>query len=427
MEERRGHLTGEGEEERRRGTAERKAEEASADERGEARYASDRGMADGAGAGDERVQDLVVAEAATEDDVLDTSSREDASRKRSQPEDATLYTVDKKEWEHFIARNDIDRTEKLRTIAKNQHLSLESKSKLAQTVHMQQCKRTQAKKRRLEQSSAASAPPTIHSKDGCVHYKRKCRLVCSCCSGSDDEQLAFPCRFCHDNAASQRANPHKLNRYKIEVLECTYCDTRQPVSDSCRNCKVQFSKYSCLTCKLFDDTEPVYHCDKCGLCRQGRAEDNFHCDNCNACISKGSLASHVCVENALRGDCPICKESLYESREKVALIRCGHAIHQHCLAIYQKYGFRCPICFLSMVDLRAHTEAKARASAAEQLPDFLKKKWLRIYCYECQSYSTVRFTFYPRCTSCKKFNTRREELMPDDFQGGCPPENVSVQ
>mmetsp|Transcript_3326 Transcript_3326/g.10151 ORF Transcript_3326/g.10151 Transcript_3326/m.10151 type:complete len:429 (-) Transcript_3326:81-1367(-) len=338
------------------------------------------------------------------------------SRKRQLEEESP-----QSEWDVLLSRTDLKREEKIKFIAKDVTLDQRTKSELIQRVHMDKFLRNREEKRQaavVKKSDATSASIAGNSDNGCPHYKRNCRLVTKCCKDANGEYMAFVCRFCHDNSPLQKTNPHRLNRFKVERLECIQCGTRQKVSNKCINCNIAFGRYACLDCKLFDNADKdIYHCRECGLCRLGVEAQNKHCSNCNACISKESFQRHVCVQNALKGDCPICKDELYASKEKVVFIRCGHALHRQCLAEYLKTSFRCPICYKSMANLKSHTEASANASAIEQIPEHLKNRWLKVYCYECRKFSNIRFTFYRRCTNCHTFNTRSEGFLPEDFNG----------
>lgn len=142
-------------------------------------------------------------------------------------------------------------------------------------------------------------------KFGCVHYKRKAKFITDCCG------KIYSCRFCHD----ENEETHTLEREKLKELICENCGTRQQVQKICEKCGIEFGKYSCLICNLFDDVDKSqYHCEKCGICRVG-GKDNFkHCDICDICISKQLEGSHKCVEKISRGNCAVCLENLHNSR-----------------------------------------------------------------------------------------------------------------
>jgi hypothetical protein len=40
------------------------------------------------------------------------------------------------------------------------------------------------------------------------------------------------------------------------------------VTSNCVSCGVQFGKYFCAICRMYDDTDKQqFHCDQCGICR----------------------------------------------------------------------------------------------------------------------------------------------------------------
>lgn len=41
--------------------------------------------------------------------------------------------------------------------------------------------------------------------------------------------------------------------------------------------------------------------------------------------------NHVCVENSMRQNCPVCFEYLFDSVRPTAVLPCGHTIHSDCL------------------------------------------------------------------------------------------------
>ena len=51
------------------------------------------------------------------------------------------------------------------------------------------------------------------------------------------------------------------------------------------------------------------------------------CEAC-FCVVQGN---HVCVENSMRQNCPVCFEYLFDSVRPTAVLPCGHTIHSDCL------------------------------------------------------------------------------------------------
>ena len=107
--------------------------------------------------------------------------------------------------------------------------------------------------------------------------------------------------------------------------------------------------YFCGQCNLFidDPARHFYHCAECGICRVGRAlgEDYFHCKKCGTCLAIALQDNHRCLDSVLHGDCPVCSENLFHSRETVVFMRCGHSIHQLCLQAHlRSLDSKCPLC-----------------------------------------------------------------------------------
>lgn len=186
--------------------------------------------------------------------------------------------------------------------------------------------------------------PTYHDKQnkilGCSHYKRNCQIRASCCN------KIYPCRICHDENSD-----HFMNRFETSTMLCMKCLCFQPTGQFCANptCKSEMSSYYCDTCNLWTDKDkPVYHCDKCGICRigQGIGVDNFHCDTCGLCLSLKAQSTHVCyIKDGLRSHCVICKkqELLFYSRDQIMLMKCGHGLHFSCfLSLGQRE--KCTVC-----------------------------------------------------------------------------------
>jgi hypothetical protein len=115
-------------------------------------------------------------------------------------------------------------------------------------------------------------------------------------------------------------------RRETKNMFCMLCSEIQPAAQICRNCEETVARYYCDTCKLWDDdpTKSIYHCDQCGICRQGKGlgEDFFHCEKCNICMVIGLKDNHRCIERNLECDCPICGEYMFTSTSKVIFEVC---------------------------------------------------------------------------------------------------------
>uniref|UniRef100_A0A1D2ABG2 RING finger and CHY zinc finger domain-containing protein 1 n=1 Tax=Auxenochlorella protothecoides TaxID=3075 RepID=A0A1D2ABG2_AUXPR len=235
---------------------------------------------------------------------------------------------------------------------------------------------------------------------GCRHYRRAAQLVAPCCD------RAYVCRFCHDEATD-----HVLDRYAVCEMVCMECSLRQPVAGSCSGCGTCMSRYYCKVCHLFDDDpgKAIYHCPFCNFCRQGKGPgiDSFHCMSCNACMSLELFNKHVCKEQSLKRDCPVCSDMLFESKHPVKELPCGHFMHSHCFAAYTRYAYTCPLCFKSLGNLEMYWRMIDRLLEAEQLPAEYAGRRQSILCNDCGARSEVAFHFvYHRCASCKGYNTR---------------------
>ena len=180
----------------------------------------------------------------------------------------------------------------------------------------------------------------------CTHYKRRCHLVTPCCD------KVYCCRFCHNDSEQ-----HELDRSKVEELVCSQCSHRQPLGTHCEECSILFGMYSCLECRLFDDTDKKqFHCDQCGFCRVGGRENFIHCNNCGICMDKAVIGTHNCRSESGKDVCPVCFESVHTSPGSVFVPKCGHLIHFDCVAMINKYQYlaRCPLCRLVYNDGPVH-------------------------------------------------------------------------
>ncbi|KAM3351350.1 hypothetical protein ACQJBY_023380 [Aegilops geniculata] len=222
---------------------------------------------------------------------------------------------------------------------------------------------------------------------GCAHYRRRCRIRAPCCNE------IFDCRHCHNES---------------KVI-CSLCGTEQEVRQICINCGVCMGKYFCEVCKLFDDdvSKQQYHCHACGICRIGGRENFFHCSKCGCCYSKVLKNSHACVEGAMHHDCPICFEYLFESRNDVSVLPCGHTIHEKCLKEMKEHcQFACPLCSKSVCDMSKAWERLDAELAT--LSNSFDDKMVRILCNDCGAVSEVQFHLIAhKCHNCKSYNTRQ--------------------
>ncbi|KAL3154779.1 hypothetical protein ABBQ38_011325 [Trebouxia sp. C0009 RCD-2024] len=244
---------------------------------------------------------------------------------------------------------------------------------------------------------------------GCTHYRRRCKLVTPCCGE------VFWCRHCHNEAKSQNEadpkNRHELDRKMVKELVCALCDTRQPVSQQCQQCHVAFGAYTCMDCVFFDDEveKKQFHCGECGICRVGGRERFFHCKTCGCCYDKRMQGNHVCVENSMKQNCPVCFEFLFDSVRPTAVLNCGHTIHETCLlSMRENRQMSCPICMKSYEDMTSvwrHMEAEI---AVTPMPQEYANWKVDVLCNDCNMPSKVQFHILGlKCSHCCSYNTRR--------------------
>ncbi|KAM7459423.1 hypothetical protein LguiA_036417 [Lonicera macranthoides] len=242
---------------------------------------------------------------------------------------------------------------------------------------------------------------------GCSHYRRRCRIRTPCC----DE--IFDCRHCHNEAKNNinvdQKLRHDIPRHQVQQVICSLCGTEQEVGQVCISCGVCMGRYFCGTCKLLDDdtSKKQYHCDGCGICRIGGRENFFHCDKCRCCYSILLKNCHPCVEGAMHHDCPVCFEYLFESRNDVIAMPCGHTIHKNCLKEMQEhYQYTCPLCSKSVCDMSKVWEKFDMEVAATAMPESYQNKMVWILCNDCGTTSEVKFHIVAhKCPNCKSYNT----------------------
>ncbi|KAL0312021.1 UNVERIFIED_CONTAM: E3 ubiquitin-protein ligase RZFP34 [Sesamum radiatum] len=110
-------------------------------------------------------------------------------------------------------------------------------------------------------------------------------------------------------------------------------------------------------------------------CRIGGSKNFFHCDKCGCCYSVLLKSSHPCVERAMHQDCPVCFEYLFDSRNDVIAMPCGHTIHKTCLVEMQEhYKYACPICSKSVCDMSKVWEKFDLEIAATPMPTYYENK-----------------------------------------------------
>ncbi|ORZ05264.1 zinc-ribbon-domain-containing protein [Absidia repens] len=234
---------------------------------------------------------------------------------------------------------------------------------------------------------------------GCPHYQRKCKLQAACCGG------IFGCRFCHDEQSD-----HAIVRTDTKTMYCMLCQRLQPAGATCVGCDETMARYYCDKCKLWDDVpgKAVYHCDDCGMCRQGQGlgKDFFHCATCHICMSISMQHKHRCIERNLESDCPICGEYMFTSTATVIFMPCGHCIHKHCYADYIQTSYQCPTCMKSLGDMSHYFARLDRALERQSMPDEYAHVLSHVFCNDCERRCAAPYHFfYHKCAHCASYNT----------------------
>ncbi|KAI8006960.1 E3 ubiquitin-protein ligase RZFP34 [Camellia lanceoleosa] len=180
------------------------------------------------------------------------------------------------------------------------------------------------------------------------------------------------------------------------------------VQQNCIQCGVCMGKYYCSKCKFFDDdvSKNQYHCDKCGICRTGGKENFFHCNKCGCCYSRLMKDSHICIEKAMRHNCPVCFEYLFETTKDITVLPCGHTIHLQCVKeMGHHLQYSCPVCSKSYCDM----------SQVWQRLDH--EVW--ILCNDCGETSEVNFHIVAhKCVKCNSYNTKQTRGGPASCSSG---------
>lgn len=243
---------------------------------------------------------------------------------------------------------------------------------------------------------------------GCQHYRRRCQIRAPCCNE------IFDCHHCHNeemnNIKLEKSKRHDIPRHQVQQVICSLCGTEQEVRQVCINCGVCMGKYFCETCKLYDDiSKKQYHCEGCGICRIGGREKFFHCHKCGCCYSIVLKNCHPCVEGAMHHDCPVCFEYLFESRNDISVLPCGHTIHKNCLDEMEVHSqYACPLCSKSVRDMSKVWEKYDVEIAAIPMPEPYQNKMVSILCNDCGSKSCVQYHIVAqKCPNCKSYNTRQ--------------------
>lgn len=264
--------------------------------------------------------------------------------------------------------------------------------------------------------SAAELAPTYHDGAsgavlGCPHYARACKLR------HPTSGRLYTCRLCCEQTREMpmKDKDEPLDRYAVTEVMCMKCNAVQPAEDRCINSDCEsrgkpFARYFCRICHLYDDgSRPIFHCPYCNACRLGLGLgiDFRHCMRCNACVSLGDTEHH-CIPQSLQGNCPICRESLFESTEPLRGLKCGHVMHLACFTDYRRgLAYTCPLCKQSMEDMKDYFALLDTAIRMQPMPAAYLSTFSNILCQDCGETGRTRYHFVgQKCPSCASYNTR---------------------
>ena len=234
---------------------------------------------------------------------------------------------------------------------------------------------------------------------GCEHYHRDVLMKAPCCNEF------FACRHCHNEGQLT----HQIDRYAVDTMKCMHCDTDQPTSQSCNNCRTLLGLYYCDICHFWDNdpTHSSFHCNDCGLCRSGKQEDYYHCKICDTCLHIDLKGRHPCLERTSHSDCPICNELLFTSIRPLTLMKCGHAIHLDCLESYLENNYQCPYCLSSIADMTEFFHRMEEMVKVHVMPDEYLNFKAEILCNDCHVVENQSYHFVGhKCNACDSWNTR---------------------
>lgn len=236
-------------------------------------------------------------------------------------------------------------------------------------------------------------------------------LLAPCCNEF------FDCRFCHDKVQLEDEKDvkraHGMDRHAVVTVRCLECSLVQEAGQVCKGCGVVLGNYWCSICVLLDDEDKgQYHCDKCGICRVGGANQHVHCDKCGICVKTAAFESHTCLANAARNDCTVCLESLHQSRDPIQFLRCGHSLHSNCMTEFLKGGqHTCPLCKKSVLNdeyQQLLIQDLDQQIAMAPMPEEYRDKQVQIQCNDCSEKSRVPFHIFGlKCGSCGSYNTTK--------------------
>jgi RING finger/CHY zinc finger protein 1 len=233
----------------------------------------------------------------------------------------------------------------------------------------------------------------------CGHYTRGCQFVSPCCLN------IVRCRFCHDDTYVD----HQINRFEICEIVCNNCSLKQPISNKCIGCEIQFGEYYCEICRLYicDKKTDIFHCAKCKICRIGNKDTIHHCDICGICYNIENKDSHKCNSDIAKIDCVICSQDLFTSTKSYFSLPCGHILHLDCATEWMKRSIGCPLCRKTIIDgelLLKYIENIDKLISQFSLEN---QEIINAYCNDCNKNFDVNYhPFGLKCSYCSGYNTK---------------------
>ncbi|KAM2301688.1 hypothetical protein FF1_032414 [Malus domestica] len=112
-------------------------------------------------------------------------------------------------------------------------------------------------------------------------------------------------------------------------------------------------------------------------------------------------------------NCPVCFEFLFDTREDITVLRCGHNIHLECVKEMERhYQYSCPVCSKSFRNMSRVWGKLDEEVAGTPMPQKYQKKMLSVWilCNDCGETSQVNFHIVAhKCLKCKSYNTRKTQ------------------
>jgi RING finger/CHY zinc finger protein 1 len=182
---------------------------------------------------------------------------------------------------------------------------------------------------------------------------------------------------------------------------CIDCKNIQEWRSDCVDCGRVFGDYVCRVCKIINiDNVDMFHCDECGRCYYGDADDFKHCSECGKCIDMKIFDDHRCIEVSLNDNCVVCMDEL-DNGVPIRTIRCGHILHQKCYEDLLPEHKTCPICCKEIV-----RDIDVYSIKDEDVSNEISHKKVDIFCKECESDSHIDFYYSGlKCPICHSYNT----------------------